>query len=91
MSQFPSIEADEPVTKEVLRAELAELRTELTAAHADLRAGLRTDLTATRTELVAADAELRRAMSSLEARLTLRLGAGLAGSTALLATIGLLA
>jgi hypothetical protein len=29
MSEFPSIEADELVTREFLRAELAELRTEL--------------------------------------------------------------
>jgi hypothetical protein len=51
MSQFPSIEADELVTKDFLRAELAEL----------------------------------------EARLMLRLGAAIAGSTALLlAAIGLL-
>jgi aspartyl/asparaginyl beta-hydroxylase (cupin superfamily) len=33
MSQFPSVEADELVTKQFLRAELADLRTEL----ADLR------------------------------------------------------
>jgi hypothetical protein len=58
MSQFPSIEADELVTKQFLRAELAELRVE---------------------------------MGALESRLTVRLGSAIAASTALLATIGLLA
>jgi hypothetical protein len=32
MSEFPSVEADELVTKQFLRAELAELRTELSQA-----------------------------------------------------------
>lgn len=32
MSEFPSLEADELVTKQFLRAELAELRTELAEA-----------------------------------------------------------
>lgn len=50
MSQFPSIEADELVTEQFLRAELAEL----------------------------------------ENRLTLRLGAAIAASTALLTAVGLL-
>lgn len=50
MSEFPSIEADELVTKQFLRSELAEL----------------------------------------EQRLTMRLGAAIAASTALLAAVGLL-
>ena len=32
MSEFPSVEADELVTKQFLRAELAELRTEMAEA-----------------------------------------------------------
>ena len=61
MSQFPAVEADILVTRDHLRAELAELRT-----------------------------ELRGEMGSLETRLTVRLGSAIAGSTALLAGIGLL-
>lgn len=37
MSEFPSVEADELVTKQFLRAELAELRSEL---RSEFRAGL---------------------------------------------------
>jgi hypothetical protein len=37
MSQFPSVEADELVTKQFLRAELADLRTGLRGEIADLR------------------------------------------------------
>ena len=44
MSEFPSIEADELVTKQFLRAEMAELRGELHAEMAGLRAEWRTDL-----------------------------------------------
>lgn len=58
MSEFPSVEADELVTKQFLRAELAELRL-----------------------------ELRREMHTQ----TVWLGSALAGSTALLATIGFFA
>lgn len=38
MSEFPAIEADELVTKQFLRAELAELRGDLRGEIADLRA-----------------------------------------------------
>ena len=37
MSEFPSIEADELVTKQFLRAELAELRSELRGEIGELR------------------------------------------------------
>lgn len=58
MSEFPSVEADELVTKEFLRAELAlEV------------GGLRTEI------------------AHLENRLTLRMGAGFAAMTAVLATL----
>jgi hypothetical protein len=40
MSEFPSVEADELVTKQFLRAELAELRAEL---HGEI-SGLRTEM-----------------------------------------------
>lgn len=48
MSEFPSVEADELVTKQFLRAELAELRTEM----ATLESGLRGDMADLRTEMV---------------------------------------
>jgi hypothetical protein len=54
MSEFPASEADELVTRQFLRAELAVVRTEL---------------------------------AELENRLTLRLGAALGVSTAILATL----
>lgn len=69
MTEFPSIEADELVTKQFLRAEMAELRSEF------------------RGEM----AELRVATAELQATLTRRLGAARAGSTAVLASIGVLA
>jgi len=72
MSQFPSVEADELVTKQFLRAELADLRDEM----AELRSELRGEI-----------GELRTSMAQLEARLTVRMGAGLAATTAILGTL----
>lgn len=40
MSEFPSVEADELVTRQFLRAELAELRSEWRSELSDLRAEL---------------------------------------------------
>lgn len=40
MSEFPSVEADELVTKQFLRAEMAELRGEMAGLRAELRADL---------------------------------------------------
>ena len=68
MSEFPSVEGHELVTKDFLRAELAQLRGEVALTRG----------------------ELHSEMSSLETRLTVRLGSAIAASTALLATIGLL-
>ncbi len=48
MSEFPSVEADELVTRQFLRAELAELRTEM----ASLGSGLRGEIADLRTEMV---------------------------------------
>ncbi len=48
MTEFPSVEADELVTKQFLRAELAEFRSEFRGDLADVRgeiADLRNDLT----------------------------------------------
>lgn len=40
MSEFPSVEADELVTRQFLRAEMAELRAELRTDMASLRADM---------------------------------------------------
>ena len=79
MSEFPSVEAHELVTKDFLRAELA-----LTSG------GLREEIGAHQGELRGELAEVRSEMGALETRLTVRLGSAIAASTALLATIGLL-
>jgi hypothetical protein len=75
MSQFPSVEADELVTKQFLRAELADLRAEM----ADLGTGLRTEM-----------ADLRTEMAERFHQQTLWFGGAIGAATALLAAIGLL-
>lgn len=65
MSEFPASEAEEPVTKQFLRAELAAVRGETALLRGELRSEL----------------------SELETRLTVRLGAALGVSTAILATL----
>jgi hypothetical protein len=79
MSQFPSVEADELVTRDHLRGELAVLRSELRGEMADLRSELRTDM-----------ADLRTEMAERFHQQTVWFGGALAAATALLATIGLL-
>lgn len=73
MSEFPSVEADELVTKQFLRAELAELRTEMATLASGLRGdmaslegGLRGEIADLRAEMVGADSSLRGDMASLE-------------------------
>lgn len=53
MTQFPSIEADELVTRQFLRAELAELRAELAELRAELRTELHTEMRALSNRLMA--------------------------------------
>jgi hypothetical protein len=72
MSEFPASEATELVTKQFLRAELATLRGEMGL----MRGESRSELALVRTEL-----------AELENRLTVRLGAALGVSTAILATL----
>ena len=72
MSEFPASEAEELVTKQFLRAELATLRGEMGL----VRGESRSELALVRTEL-----------AELENRLTVRLGAALGVSTAILATL----
>ncbi len=98
MSEFPSIEADELVTKQFLRAEMAELRSDLRTEMVELRselraemAELRTEMAELRTDLHAETAERRTDMAELRIEMaerfhqqTVWLGGGLAGATALL-------
>lgn len=76
MSEFPSVEGHELVTKDFLRAELALLRQDLTLTKAELREEL---------------AVFRGELAALESKLTIRIGSAIAASTAvMLAAIGLL-
>ena len=72
MSEFPASEAEELVTREFLRAELATLRAEMGV----MRGELQSDVGFLRTEL-----------AELETRLTVRLASALGVSTAILATL----
>lgn len=51
LSQFPSRELDEPVTKEFVRAEIGDVRSELRTEIAELRTELRTGIAGLRVEL----------------------------------------
>jgi hypothetical protein len=80
MSEFPSIEAQELVTKDFLRAELALATGQLRSEMGDLRTGLRTEMAGLRTD-----------MAALESRMMVRLGSTIAASAALqVAALGLL-
>lgn len=76
MSEFPSVEANELVTKDFLRGELAITRGELRSELADLREELRNEM-----------AGLRVDIANLRNELTLRMVAVVATATALLGTL----
>ena len=59
MSEFPSVEADELVTKQFLRAELAELRADLRGELSGLRDELRGEIGEVRAELAGLGSALR--------------------------------
>jgi hypothetical protein len=79
MSEFPASEADELVTKQFLRAELAELRSELRGEMAELRS-----------ELFGEVRGLDARLAALETKLTLRIGAAAAAQTTVLGALVLL-
>lgn len=83
MSEFPSLEADELVTKQFLRAELAALRSALPEELVTKQL-LRAELAAVRTEL----ADQRTWMAAQLHRQTVWLASAIAGATALLAALG---
>ena len=78
MSEFPSVEAEELVTKDFLRAELGTTRADSRSEMAGLSSGLRAEM-----------AMLRSDMGTLETRLTIRIGAAFAASTIILGTLNL--
>jgi len=76
LSYFPARDVEEPVTKEILHAEMADLRTELhteiaqvRVEIADLRTELKSDIAELRTELKGDIAELRGEMTTLRSEL----------------------
>jgi hypothetical protein len=84
LSQFPASEGAELVTKEHLRAELADLRTEM----AELRTDLKTDMAELRTDLKTDMAELRTEMHSLANRTTVWLGTSILAAAGLVIAFG---
>jgi hypothetical protein len=79
MSEFPAIEAQELVTKDFLRAELA-----------DARGDLRTELAELREELMLTRGDLRTEIADLKSSVLRWMGSGMVACTALLAAIGVL-
>ena len=65
MSYFPARDVEEPVTKEFLRAELADLRGGMAALGADLRSEMTALGVDLRKEIAAGDAGLRDEMATL--------------------------
>jgi hypothetical protein len=82
LSQFPAREGEEPITRDFLRAELAELRGELRAEMSDWGNGLRAEIAdqgiSLRAEMADQGASLRAEMAELRAELN-RQGSRLAG------------
>lgn len=94
MTEFPSSEADELVTKDFLRAELALTASELRSEMADLGGALRSEMVDMRgetgnleTSLRGEIAGLRVDIADLRNELTLRLIAVVATATAMLGTL----
>lgn len=79
LSQFPARDDDEPISREFLRAEVADLRTELHTEMAGLRTELHDGLGAFRTEfhdgVSALDSKLEKQMHEQTVRLGGALGA----------------
>jgi len=72
MSEFPSVEADELVTKQFLRAELAELRSDLRNQIAELRLAMGEGDTGLRTEMAAIERSLRGEIADLRTEMVER-------------------
>ncbi len=78
LSQFPAREGEEPITRDFLRAELAELRAELRSEMSDWGNGFRAEVAGQGNELRGEMSDLRAEMAELRAELN-RQGSRLAG------------
>ena len=87
MSEFPSVEADELVTKQFLRAELALTKGELRSELAELRTEVRSGLSELRSELRGETGSIRTEMAERFHQQTLWLGGAVAASTTVLAAL----
>ena len=88
MSYFPARDVEEPVTKEFLRAELADLRGELTGQLSGLRSEMAALESGLRGEMVALESGLRGEMVALGVDLRREIAAGDAGLRDEMATLG---
>ena len=68
LSHFPARDLDEPVTKEFVRAEIADVRAEI----AELRGDLHSEIAGVRGEIGELRGEMHSGLSSLEARISER-------------------
>lgn len=81
LSQFPATDADELVTKDFPRAELAELRAELCTAIGSLRSELGAEIGLVRTELHGLEARVEAALARQTRWVTGAIAASLGIST----------
>ena len=90
MTEFPSVEADELVTKQFLRAELVELRGDLRGEMAELRTELSGEIAGMRADMTGEFGAVRGEMADLRNELTLRMIAVVGTATAVLGTLNAL-
>ena len=92
LSQFPSRDLDEPVTKEFVAMTAAELRSEIAGVRTDLQAeiaGVRTEVAELRGEMRTEFAEVRGEMAQLgdhlakRVQLTIGVATGILGALAI--------
>ena len=82
-----STKHDHAMLRQELKADAAALRQELAADAAALRQELKTEVSTLRQEMVVELSTLRRDMQQLELRMTVKLGAMIAGAVAVTAAL----
>jgi hypothetical protein len=93
MTEFPSVEADELVTKQFLRAELAELRGEMAELRADMTGefgAVRGEIAGLRGDMTGEFGAVRSEIADLRNEVTLRMIAVVGTATAVLGTLNAL-
>lgn len=91
LSQFPSRDLDEPVTKEFVRAEISDVRTEIAGVRAELHteiAGVRTEVAELRAELHTEIAALRAEMHEGFRQMTVWMAGAMTAGLGLAAAVG---